>query len=382
MTKTKLVYVLPTYDPDSAEHLYHIYGFLEAVAKHLDLLLIVERARGEPSFGGLRVYQRRTQLPVLRALEVLLVMLRARLRGFRRFYTHYSMSGAILSAVVTRVLGGTSYYWNCGHALHFVPVRLRNLSDLRARIRNQYLLGLTLRLTHHLVTGTETMAAWYSENYGIPVSSIRVMPNWVDLRRFEALPAKPVLRSQLGWPANSKVVLFLHRLAERKGAHFIVPIAKQVVSQYSDRASTLLFVLAGDGPYRETLENEIQDAGLKEHFQLAGWVPNRDAIKYFAAADVYMMPSMEEGFPRTLLEAMAAGCPFTATDVGGVKDIVTPTQARFLAARGDWPAMADALVQLLSDDTLRENLAGDGRAHVRSYSQDKVVQNFDALVSQ
>lgn len=382
MTKTKLVYVLPMYDPDSAEHLYHIYGLLEALAKQLDLWVIIERARGRPSFPNVKVYRRRIHLPVLRALEVLAVMLWARLRGFRRFYTHYSLSGAILSALATRFLGGTSYYWNCGHPLHFVPVRLRNLSDLRARIRNQYLLGLTLRLVHHLVTGTETMAAWYSENYGIPLSSIRVMPNWVDLRRFEALPAKPALRSQLGWPTNSRVVLFLHRLAERKGAHFIVPIAKQVVRQYSDQASTLLFVVAGDGSYRETLENEIQDAGLKEHLQLAGWVPNRDAIKYFAAADVYMMPSMEEGFPRTLLEAMAAGCPFTVSNVGGVKDVVTPTQKRFLVAKGDWPAMADALDRLLGDDRLREELAGDGRAHVGSYSQDKVLHSFISLVTQ
>ncbi|UCC75664.1 MAG: glycosyltransferase family 4 protein [Anaerolineales bacterium] len=382
MNRTKLAYVLPTYDPDSAEHLYHIYGFLEAAAKHLDIVLIVERAQGEPSFGGPQVYQRHVQLPVLRALEVLLVMLTARLRGFRRFYTHYSMSGAILSAVVTRVLGGTSYYWNCGHPLHFVPVRLRNLSDLRASLRNRYLLGLALHLVDHLVTGTETMAVWYSENYGIPRSSIRVMPNWVDLRRFEALPAKPALRSQLGWPADCRVVLFLHRLAERKGAQYIVPIAEQVVSQYSDQAPTLLFVVAGDGPYRETLQSEIQSAGLKEHFQLAGWVPNREVVKYFAAADVYMMPSMEEGFPRTLLEAMAAGCPFIASDVGGVRDVVTPTQAGLLAAKGDWPAMADALVRLLSDDTLREELAGDGLAHVRSYSQDKVVQSFVSLVTQ
>jgi glycosyltransferase involved in cell wall biosynthesis len=378
----KLVYVLPTYDAESPEHTFHIHGFLEAVAERLDVMVIIERARSRPDFRNLRTYRRLVQIPVLKMLEILMVMLWARLRGYKRFYTHYSVSGAVLSALVTHVLGGVSYYWNCGHPMDFVPARVGSLSDLRTKLRNQYLLGLTLRLVDHLVTGTETMARWYSENYGIPLSSIRVMSNWVDLTRFVTLPGKSALRRQLGWPVDKKVVLFLHRLAERKGAQYIVPIAEQVVSQYSDQAPTLLFVVAGDGPYRETLQNEIQSAGLKEHFQLAGWVPNREAVKYFAAADVYMMPSIEEGFPRTLLEAMAAGCPFIASDVGGVRDVVTLTQAGLLAAKGDWPAMADALVRLLSDDTLREELAGDGLAHVRSYSQDKVVQSFVSLVTQ
>jgi glycosyltransferase involved in cell wall biosynthesis len=378
----KLVYVLPTYDTDTPEHMFHIYGFLEAVAKHLDVLLIIERTRGEPGFHNMSVYRRHIQMPLLRAVEVLVVMLGARLRGYKRFYTHYSISGAILSALVTRVLGGVSYYWNCGHPMDFVPARVGSLSDLRTKLRNQYLLGLTLRLVDHLVTGTETMGRWYSENYGIPLSSIRVMSNWVDLSRFVTLPGKSALRPQLGWPVDKKVVLFLHRLAERKGAHYVVPIAQKVLIQYPGPASELLFVVAGDGPYRENLENEIQNAGLGEHFRLVGWVPNREAVKYFAAADVYMMPSTEEGFPRTLLEAMAAGCPFTATDVGGVRDILTPTQARFVVAEGDWAAMAAALVRLLTDNVLRDELARGGRAHVKNYSQDRVLQTFASLISE
>lgn len=380
--RVKLVYVLPTYDAESPEHMFHIYGFLQAVAERLDVMVITERARGRPDFRNLRTYRRRVQIPVLKMLEILMVMLWARLRGYKRFYTHYSISGAILSALVTRVLGGVSYYWNCGHPMDFVPARVGSLSNLRTKLRNQYLLGLTLRLVDHLVTGTETMARWYSENYGIPLSSIRVMSNWVDLSRFVTLPGKSALRPQLGWPVEKKVVLFLHRLAERKGAHYVVPIAQKVLIQYPGPASELLFIVAGDGPYRENLENEIQNAGLRELFRLVGWVPNREAVKYFAAADVYMMPSTEEGFPRTLLEAMAARCPFTATDVGGVREILTPTQARFMVAEGDWAAMASALVRLLTDNVLRDELARDGRANVECYSQDRVLQTFASLISE
>jgi glycosyltransferase involved in cell wall biosynthesis len=379
--KTKIVYVLPSYDADSPEHLFHIYGFLEAAAEHLEILLIVERARGQPHFQNLRVHRRRLQIPLLRALEILTVMLWARMRGYRRFYTHYSISAAILSALVTRFLGGVSYYWNCGRPMDFVPRRIRSLSALRSYVRNRTLLGLTLHLVHHLVTGTATNARYYATNYGLQLSSIRIMPNWVDLRRFAA-PPKSTLRQELGWPADKKVVLFLHRLAERKGAHYIAPIAREVLARYPEPVAEVRFVVAGDGPYREKLEEDIHSPGLQEHFQLAGWVPNRKAIKYLAAADVYMMPSTEEGFPRTLIEAMAAGCPFTATDVGGVRDILTPEQAQLMVEVGDVQGMAASIVRLLTDGGLCESLVRAGYLNVQNYSQDKVVQTFVSMVSE
>jgi glycosyltransferase involved in cell wall biosynthesis len=375
------VYVLPTYDADSQEHLYHIYGFLEAVAQRLDVLLIIERAHGQPHFNNLRVYRRHLQIPILRAVEILGVMLWARLRGYARFYSHYSISAAILSALVTRVLGGVSYYWNCVHALDFVPSRPKNWSDWKLKLRNQYLLGLTLHMVHHLVTGTPTMARYYSEGYNLRSSSVLVMPNWVDLERFKGRPDKLALRGQLGWPQDKKVVLFLHRVVERKGAQFMVPVAREVLARYSGAAKDLLFVVAGSGPYADKLAQEVQTAGLGEFFRLAGGVPNREAIRYFAAADVYMVPSTEEGFPRTLLEAMAAGCPFTTTDVGGVPDILTPMQAQFMVGVGDVSAMAAAVVRLLIDVAQRERLIAEGSTIVQEYSEERVVQRFITMVS-
>ncbi|HNT05236.1 MAG TPA: glycosyltransferase family 4 protein, partial [Anaerolineae bacterium] len=302
MSKTRLVYVLPTYDANSQEHLYHIYGFLQAVARQAEVWLIIERAKGTPSFPGIRVHRRRLQIPVLRAIEVGVVMLLARLHGYRVFYSHYSVSGAILSALVTRLLGGESFYWNCVHTLDFVPARPKTWSDWKLKLRNQYLLGLALHLVHHLVTGTPTMARYYSNGYNLNLSSVRVMPNWVDLKRFENLPEKAALRAELGWPTHQQIILFLHRVVERKGAHYIVPIAREILARSVGQPSPLV-VVAGSGPYEARLLAEIRAAGLGDVVRQVGGIPNRDAIRYFAAADVYMVPSTEEGFPRTLLEA-------------------------------------------------------------------------------
>lgn len=379
MSKTKLVYVLPTYDADSQEHLYHIYGFLQAVATQAEVWLIIERAKGNSSFPGLRVHRRRLKLPVLRAIEVGAVMVWARLRGYKVFYSHYSVSGAILSALVTRLLGGVSFYWNCVHTLDFIPARPKTWADCKLKLRNQYLLGVALHLVHHLVTGTATMARYYSEGYGLKLSSVRVMPNWVDLKRFENLPDKPTIRTELGWPLDRRVILFVHRVVERKGAHYIVPIAQEVIAQSGGQLPFTL-VVAGSGPYEARLSREIDAAGLSDTVRLAGGIPNREAVRYFAAADVYMVPSTEEGFPRTLLEAMAAGCPFVTTDVGGVPDILKPPQTECMVPVGDVVRMAEVIARILTNDHWRQELVVTGKQVVQDYSQERVVGQFLTMV--
>ncbi len=377
--KPRLVYVLPSYDPDSAEHMYHIYGLLEQLATAMDIYVIVERATQTLQLQGVVSHHLKSRLPVIRSLELLWVLLRARLAGYRRFYTHYSIGAAILAGLVTRLFGGVSYYWNCGHPTDFLPHSIRSLADVRSVAQNRVLLGWALRATHYLVTGTASMAEYYRSAYGVSLARVRVLPNWVDTARFAGLNPS-ALRRDLHWPSDRHVVLFLHRLAERKGAHQIVPIAVELLRD-EEIGSRLFFVVAGDGPYRARLESEIQEAGLQEVFCLAGWVPNREVPHYYGAADVHMMPSFEEGFPRTLLEAMAAGCPFVATDVGGVRDILTEAQQRFVTSPGDAREMAAAVRRLLVDPALRAAMAAEGRAQVDHYRQDRVVELFRQLIA-
>ena len=264
----------------------------------------------------------------------------------------------------------------------FVPRHVRSLHDLRAKFRNQWLLGLTLHLVHHLVTCNATMARYYSKHYHLKPSGIHVMPNWVNLARFSNLPDRAALRAELGWPQDKKVVLFLHRLSERKGAHQIVPVAQELFRGNPLLQSQCFFIVVGGGPYRRKLEDEIRDAGLAEQFKVTGWVPNREVPKFFAAADLYMMPSVEEAFGRTLLEAMASGCAITAMDVGGVRDVLSPAQQRFLVPEADGQAMAAALELFLTDDALRNELAIEGRRHVQDYSEDKTVRAYNSLIAE
>ncbi len=128
-------------------------------------------------------------------------------------------------------------------------------------------------------------------------------------------------------------------------------------------------IVAGDGPYLARLREAMKRAGLSQHCDFRGWVPNRDAPAYFRAADLYLMPSLEEGFPRVLLEAMASARPFVAFDVGGVLDVVTREQAEQVVPASAVDAFAQRVVDSLQEPRRRTRLAAAGLTRVQAFDE-------------
>jgi glycosyltransferase involved in cell wall biosynthesis len=379
-TTERLCYILLYYDPNSDEHYYHLYAFLESLAKIIDLAVIVEKSQVQPPFENVsHLYVQKSQNLVLRTLELFFVLLYFRLRGFKRFYAHYSYRGGILSSLVTKLLGGETFYWNCARTKDFEAPWKFNRRAILSKLRSEWPLKLTLKLVSHLVTGTPTMADYYATNYGLDRERIVVLPNWVDATRF-ALGRhgdRAKLRKELGLPVQAKIVLFVHRLAKRKGAHYLLAIARRVHAALPDA----VLVIVGDGPLKDFLQQQVDRGGLRQQVIIVGAVPNREVPHHYAAADLFLMPSEEEGFPRVLLEAMASGLPFVATDVGGVRDIIAPEQETCLVPVGDVPAISDKIIELLGGEQARlRSLAEIGRARVALFTPEMALGIFEARI--
>jgi len=367
-----LVFLLPRYDPQSPEHFFHLYGFLERVAAQADLTVLVERMRpGEAWAGRARVRRLRARFAGLRFFEELAWFAAARARGVRRFYVHYSLSGGLAASFVTRLMGGETYYWNCGLYRQFAPAREAGWRARWRAARGVWLLELVLRLCTWLVTGTPRMAEYYSREARIPLAKIRVLPNSIDRQRFAGLD-RDRARAQLGIGRDEQVLLFLHRVAPRKGAHHLPNILRAVEEQ----CGPVRLIVAGDGPYLARLREAMERAGLSRRCDFRGWVPNRDTPAYFHAADLYLMPSLEEGFPRVLLEAMASACPFVAFDIGGVSDILTREQASAVVRAGAVDEFTRRCAELMQDQNLRQRLAAAGLERVKAFDEVRVAAMF------
>jgi glycosyltransferase involved in cell wall biosynthesis len=124
-------------------------------------------------------------------------------------------------------------------------------------------------------------------------------------------------------------------------------------------------VIVGDGPDRPALESEVRRLGLASVVRLTG--ERNDVAQLLAASDVFVLSSRSEGLPLSILEAMAAGLPVVATNVGGVVELVLEGETGFLVPPGDPQSLVGALERLLDDSALRRRLGAAGRIRVEEH---------------
>ena len=356
----KICYILPDYNEEIDSHFFHIYELLEKLAGKLDIFLIVERSsvkNAEDIKLGNRVYIQKFKFIPFRILESFLAILKARIAGYKNFYTHYCYIGAVNAGIISRIFGGKSYYWNCAMNWLF---KKKDSSKIGYK--------LSLKLSHYLVTGSEGMKQGYVEYYDLSPERVKVMPNWINLERFKKQETASV--------KQKKTLLFVHWLSKRKGADMIVSIVKHLVSEFNSSISDFKLLVVGNGPYKEKLSEEIKENKLEKHIEVLGGVPNTEVIRYYQKADIFIMPSMEEGFPRVLLEAMAMGVPYVASDVGAVREMSPEIAQRFLVKPGDVELFAHKIETLMSDEKTYQDFIKEELQKVKTYSLDKVVNKF------
>jgi glycosyltransferase involved in cell wall biosynthesis len=361
--REKLCYVLPRYDKNDDTHFSYLPEFIGSFSAHNDVHIVIERGElpEREVFPNASVSLVRGS-GLFRMLQIKWRLMQARASGYRDFYVHYSFFSAYVASVLVRVFGGRVFYWNCGE-----PWKYRR-SFLREGFER-----LTYKLITYLVTGTETMKKAYGEHYGLSLEKIKVLPNWIDLGVTEKYKEDEVRRKLL-IPPHAKIILFVHRISKRKGAHHLPEILKGL----TDKNVVLLIV--GTGPEQGRVESLMGQYGLGERVRFLGSVPHKDIARYFAAADIFLMPSEEEGFPHVLLESMAFGVPFVASRVGGVSDIVPESAKQFLVPPGDIMGYTDALRALLGESEKKHNeRVKDLTSWVLRYDISTVESLFETL---
>lgn len=207
--------------------------------------------------------------------------------------------------------------------------------------------------------------------YGIEQSKVRIVPNGVDIEKFKPMDTKEV-RQQFGL-GNEPCVLFVGSLIPRKGLPFLVEAAKKVVRAQADTK----FLIVGDGPLRNQLYDSLKTANLSGNFKFLGNLKDNVLPAIYNCADVFVLPSIQEGQGIVLLEAQASGKPAVVFDIGGVNEALQNKETCLLVNQGDVDALADALLKLLTDKALREKMGSNGRKFVsENYTWDICAQKM------
>lgn len=210
---------------------------------------------------------------------------------------------------------------------------------------------------------------------GLPEARIEVLYNGVDLSRCVPIDRES-MRWRLGAGVGDIVIGSVGRLAPVKNYSLLLHAVQGLVA-----AVGIIVVLVGDGPERTALMAIAQELGLGERVHFLGH--RDDVFELLAAMDVFVLPSVSEGMSNTLLEAMAAGVPVVASDVGGNPEIVRDGVDGLLFPTADMVALRERLQKLCVDLHLRECLGKAGRERVlEGFSIEAMIARYERLYQQ
>jgi glycosyltransferase involved in cell wall biosynthesis len=249
-------------------------------------------------------------------------------------------------------------------------------TDARTRIYNQ-LDWWSLNTADQVLTSS---AAFIGE-----LARKNVQPNQIHVQHMPIRPFVPVtekqkteLRNRLGFDDGTRVLLCVGRLSHEKGHADLVRAFPKMRELAGDMR--LRLVLVGEGPERPRIEELCRSLNLSDVVTLAG--QQDDINPFYGIADVFLLPSLSEGCPNVLLEAMAAGVPVVATAVGGVPEVATSGVDAILVKKHDGASLASATIDILKDQRLRDRLVSFAREIVLRKSPEAYFKSVASVFSQ
>ena len=173
-------------------------------------------------------------------------------------------------------------------------------------------------------------------------------------------------KKKYGIPQDCNVIGVVGRLVPIKGHKYLVSAAKKIVREFHNT----IFVFVGDGYLNARLERQAESIGVRKNIIFTGW--RKDAAEILGLFDILVLPSLNEGMGKVLIEGMALGKPIVASNIGGIMDLVKNGENGILVPPRDFDALENAILQLIKNKNLAETLGENGKT--------KVYPEFDASV--
>jgi glycosyltransferase involved in cell wall biosynthesis len=311
--------------------------------------------------AGVQVHQIESQEDVPDYLASLKV--RSLLRRHRVDVVHTHNTTALLFGASGARMAGVRTIVHTDHARSYPERRRITIAE-----------NLVARLVYRVVAVSEETRTDLWRRIGIPERKLAIIPNGVAPGA-EVEPSEVAsIRQALGVGPDDVLVGLGARLVEQKGLAYLV----EAMDEVQQRNPKVRLVIAGDGDLRESLEQDVAQRGLAGTVQFLGM--RRDLSRLLRAFDLYALPSIWEGLPLVVLEAMAAGLPLVASDVGGVATAVTHQANGLLVPPKDVGALSASILTLAADPELRGRMGRKGReVFDRQFSAEAMARQYSAL---
>ena len=229
--------------------------------------------------------------------------------------------------------------------------------------------AISARRCVRVIATTPDMMLWWART-GTHPEKLVLIPYGIDTELFSPIQDA---RKQLSLPKNQYSIVYVGRLSPEKCVATLLQ-AMHAVIQYVPTAH--LHVI-GDGAQRTELVAQAQALGIADHITWHGWLHKHALPRYYSSAHVTVLPSLSEGLPRTMLEALACGSPFIGTNIAGIAACVTHDQTSLLVPPNDAAALAQSILRLLNDPDFAWTLGQNARdLIVSNYSWATIVRRI------
>lgn len=282
-------------------------------------------------------------------------------RGIEVLHTHNTQP--FIDAGLAGLLAGVRTHVHTDHARDF-PDKRRYMLAERALSRIAY------RVVGVSEDTCRKLARWER----IPPERMSVIHNGIEGDRFDIRIDRRAKRAEIGIPPDVPVVGVAVRLSEQKGLEYLL----RALPAVHERFPGTVAVIAGEGPLEDDLRRLSRELGVVPHVRFLG--VRADVAELLQVFDVYALPSLWEGLPMVVLEAMAAGVPIVAAEVGGVPEAVVQGRTGVLVPPRRPDALAAALVGLLGDPDRRRSYGAAARRRFRErFSAETMARGYEAL---
>lgn len=301
------------------------------------------------------------------------------LRGLARLYRWLRAERvqAILTFTYVSNVMGILMAWLAG-----VPLRIAGKRDVLTR----WYLPLETRVVNSRLVDRVTVVSAETQTFCVSEQRMRAdklvfIANGVAAARFDPRQWPPAarlaLRQALGVDREARLLICVGRLDAVKGQATLLRALVQVAAAQP----AVLLLLAGDGPERPRLTALAAELGVADRVRLLG--ARDDVPRLLALGELFVLPSLQEGMPNAVLEAMAAGLPVVGTAVGGVPELVVDGETGVLVPPGDATALADALLALLAAPARAAEMGRRGRQRAaQAFSQEAMCRQVEQLLTE
>ena len=283
-----------------------------------------------------------------------------------------------IDAVVTVGTGGDKMFWGRLAAWRAgVPVIVSAIHSTGWPIRVEWMNRQLSPLTDAFIAVAEHHGRHIVAHEGCPAEKVCVIPNGVDVDRFQPRPSNAALRAELGLPPESRVAGLVAEIRHEKNhARFL-----RVAGMVREQLPSAHFLIVGDGPDRTRFEHQARELGIGDAVHFCG--RRSDVPNLLAQIDLFLLTSDMEASPVSILEAMAVGLPVVSTNVGSIPETIAEGVTGFLVEPASETEMAQRVTELLADPLLADEMGRAGRQRVAArYSVEQMVAGYENLLTE